>query len=251
MGAHLLLPIFLLLAGCSSSTPAPLAIYAATSLTDAFTELAELFQVQHPNRPVQLHWAGSQVLRLQIEQGAPADVYASANVAHMRTLQARGHVGPESVFAHNTLVVIVPRDRDPSLTTFADLPRAQRIVMGTEDAPVGRYARQVMHKAEERLGADFARRVRSQVVSHESNTRQVRAKVALGEADAALVYASDAHGFPAVRTIAIPSPLNVSATYQMGIITGTERAESARAWVDFVTSAPGRTVLSKHGFVLP
>ena len=156
-----------------------------------------------------------------------------------------------AVFAHNALTLIVAHDDAPDLVTFEDLPRAQRLVIGTSQAPVGRYAREMLGRAATELGPKFETDVLARVVSHESNTRLVRAKIALGAADAAIVYVTDALGFEAARAIAIPPKVNVRATYEMGVIIDTDKGETARRWISFVRSDVGRSVLSAHGFGLP
>ena len=136
--AALVLLAHLLLAGCSrgEAETATLRVFAASSLSDAFEELAQAFEKANPDTKVSLVFAGSQVLRLQIEQGAPASVFASANTEHVRALARTGRAQGAQVFAHNELVVIVPRDNPAGIHRFEELPRARRLVIGTETVPV-------------------------------------------------------------------------------------------------------------------
>ena len=251
MRGPLLISIIAALLGCSSPKGDVLDVYAATSLTDAFEALARSFEESHPGARVKLHFAGSQVLRLQIEHGAPADVYASANVAHVDALRAQGRMGSSTVIAYNTLTLITPHEAAPHLATFADLPRARRLVVGTPQTPVGRYAREMLQKADQHMGPGFAQKVASRVVSHETNTRLVRAKVALGEADAAIVYATDVLGFDGVRAVSIPPTINIRAAYEMGVVTDTAQKDLATRWMTFVAGPTGRSTLSFHGFAQP
>jgi len=236
--------------GSGGSGPAELHVYAASSLTDAFRDLEPMFEAAHPDVDVSLTFAGSQVLRLQIEQGADADVYASANPEHMQTLVEEDRVREGKVFAHNELVVIVPADDPAGIESFADLPKATRIVLGTENVPVGRYAREALNLAEERrFGAGFEESVMAHVVSEETNVRLARAKVELGEADAAIVYLTDASGSDRLRVIHVPEDVNVRADYLIGVVSGSSHLEAAEQWIDFLTSPEGRSVLEARGFV--
>ncbi len=236
--------------GCRRDAPAPAAlqVLAASSLTEGFTALAQAFERAHPGARVALTFAGSQVLRLQIEQGAPADVFASANPAHLDALVAGGQAQAPRTFARNGLVIIVPPGNPAQVHSLADLARAQRLVLGTPEVPVGRYARQVLAKADARLGAGFADRVLARVVSAESNVRLVRAKVAMGEADAALVYRTDAVG-AGVTAIPLPDAVNVQARYPQAVLTGARSPALAQQWVDFVGSPAGQAILATHGFL--
>ncbi len=202
--------------GCDSARDQPgrvaLTVLAASSLTEAFQDLERDFEAAHPNVDVQLTFAGSQVLRLQIQQGAKVDVFASANESHMQALVATGHLAAPRVFAQNELVLIVPPSNPAGIHTFADLGTASRIVIGSSNVPVGIYTRQVFERAASALGDAFVARVRQQVVSEENNVRLVRAKVELGEADAAVVYRTDAAASDRVRVVSIPATFNVRAT---------------------------------------
>ena len=224
-----------------------LTIFAASSLTEAFTELARAFASSEGGARPTLAFAGSQVLRLQIEQGARAHVFASANPRHMEALVGAELVATPETFARNELVVIVPRDNPASVRSFDDLPRARRSVVGTPEVPVGSYTRRLLENAAAAYGPDFASTVRAHVVSEESNVRLVRAKVELGEADAAIVYRTDASG--RVLTIPVPPALSVRAEYQIALVGRPPHGETAQRWIAFVRSDEGQRILSEHGFV--
>ncbi len=239
--------------GCEADTPSrpdTLRVLAASSLAESFRDLEVEFERAHPELDVVTSFAGSQVLRLQLEQGARADVLASANEDHLRALREQGLVGASRIFAQNELVVIVPRENPAGIERFEDLPRASRLVLGSEAVPVGEYARRLLSRAAERFGDQFTRRVLSHVVSEESNVRLVRAKVELGEADAALVYRTDAAAAEALRVVPIPEPLGVLARYAIAVVARSAQPSGARAFLDFVLSAPGRRVLAARGFVV-
>jgi molybdate transport system substrate-binding protein len=231
--------------------PGTLNVYAASSLTEAFGELEAAFESAHPDVDVALTFAGSQVLRLQIEQGAPADVFASANVDHMQALVDSGLVRESVVFAHNDLVIIVPPDNPAGIEEIGDLAHAERLVLGTANVPVGRYSREVLRRAAPSHEEGFEAIVMSRVVSEESNVRLARSKVELGEADASIVYRTDAGSSDGVRVIEIPRELNLIADYPIGIVESTGMRAAAEAWMELLGSPEGRAVLGRHGFILP
>jgi len=228
--------------GGPAGSSATLSVFAASSLTDAFTHLAEVYEAAHPGIDVRLSFAGSQTLRLQIEGGAPADVFAAADAEHMDALESQGLVEAPRVFAYNELAVIVPLDNPAGIEEFAGLAAAERLVIGAPDVPVGRYTREMLSRT------SFAGAVLEHVVSEEANVRQVRAKVELGEADAAIVYRTDALASDRVRTVAIPGGVNVRAEYLVAVTTEAENHETAEAWVGLIVSEEGTRVLREHGF---
>lgn len=255
-----LLAMLLLAAACTSGAPEPhvLRVYAASSLTAAFTEIEQAFEAAYDGVDAALAFAGSQVLRLQIEQGAPADVFASATHDHTRALIDARLLRGARPFAANELAVIVPLDNPAGIESYRGLTAAERLVIGTEAVPVGRYARAALSRAAAALGTDFEAAVLARVVSLENNARLVRAKVEIGEADAAIVYRTDAAASARVRTIPIPTGLNVRAEYVIGIVTGGgsrtpagRGAGWAERWVSFVLSPEGRAILDRHGFLTP
>lgn len=231
-----------LLFGCAEgSEREPLLVFAASSLTEAFEALEPAFEAAHPDTDVQLTFAGSQVLRLQIEQGAPASVFASADRAHVDALVAADALHDPQPFARGELALIVPADSP--IERFDQLAEAERIVVGSPSVPVGRYTRTLLERAESTHGRGFVEAIRAHIASEESNVRLVRAKIELGEADAAFVYRTDARD---ARTVPIPPELNVAARYTIGVAPGAP--SEAEAFVAFVRSAEGRAILERHGF---
>lgn len=240
--------------GCKSERSEPtkveLAVFAASSLTEAFRGLERGFEARHPNVDVQLTFAGSQVLRLQIEQGASVDVFASANESHMQSLVASGQIAAPQIFAQNELVIIVPPSNPAGIHTFADLRKPSRIVIGTDNVPVGTYTHQVLDRAAIELGDEYLAKVERHIVSEESNVRLVRAKVEMGEADAAVVYRTDAAASDRVLMVPIPSTFNVRAAYPIGTSTRSAHQGEAQQFVTYVFSPSGREVLRRYGFVM-
>ena len=247
------LPILtlILLSACASNAPRPdsvqLTVFAAASLTDSFGEMATTFEASHPGVDVSLNFAGSNTLRAQIDQGAQADIFASANTKEMDALVASGLAaeGTPQTFLTNRLVVITPTENPAGVSTFDDLTRpGLKLVLAAEEVPVGRYTRQMLDNA----GADFKAMVLANVVSNETDVKQVLAKVQLGEADAGIVYASDAVAAPELPVIEIPSEWNVLAKYPIAALKDAPQPELANEFVAFVLSPDGQTILKKWGF---
>lgn len=248
-----LVAVVVLAPGCGrrSDTRATLSVFAASSLTESFEELERAFERAHPQLDVQLAFAGSQILRVQLEQGARADVFASANEDHVRALSDIGLVADSEIFAVNALVVVVPLDNPAAIERFEQLPRARRLVIGSPEVPVGAYTRALLERARASLGPSFVDQVRARVVSEESNVRLVRAKVELGEADAAIVYRTDAMASTRVRAIPIPKELGGRTGYRIATLARSDELAAARDFVALVRSPAGQEILARHGFVSP
>lgn len=227
-----------------------LVVFEAASLKEAFATLAARFEQDHAGTHVVTNTAGSHELRAQLEHGAVADVFASADQRHMNALATEGLVVGPALFACNEPVVVVRSGLAASLKTFVDLPRAERIVVGAPEVPIGAYTVQIWQKVAAKVGADFAARLQAKVVSHELNVRQVLAKVVLGEADAGIVYRSDAISAKGkVALVEIPQELNVTAAYPIAVLKAAPSPDLARAFIDLVHSPAGATVLREAGFV--
>jgi molybdate transport system substrate-binding protein len=226
-------------------------VSAAASLTSAFPEIAQAYEAAHPDHRVELNFAGSQVLRTQIEQGAPVDVFASADLTHAEALKVAGLVAAYEVFARNRLVVVVPA-RDAKVRQLEDLARSGiKVVVAGAAVPAGRYTTEVLAKlsAPPLFGDDFQTRVRRNVVSEETNVRAVLSKVVLGEADAGFVYSTDAAGAGGkVGIVEIPARENAVAEYAISVVSGSQAVASARSFVAFVVGREGQAILRRHGF---
>ncbi len=235
----------------ASPPPQTLTVFAAASLTDAFKDMARAFETVHPGVTVTLSFAGSQTLRTQIEQGAPADVFASANTKEMSALVSDGDVDRSApqVFLSNKLVVILPADNPAGLQSLGDLARPGiKLVLAAEDVPAGNYARQALDLMDARFGKHYKEQVLANVVSNEEDVKHVVAKVQLGEADAGIVYTSDAVAAQQLKSIEIPADLNVIAAYPIAALAGSSKADLASDFVSYVLSADGQALLEKWGF---
>lgn len=222
-------------------------VFAASSLTEAFEEIAAAFEASHEGANVVLNFAGSSTLSTQIVQGAPADVFASADEAQIKVVaEADLLAGDAQTFAQNRLVVVTPQNSD--IETLLDLAEpGVLLVLAGPDVPAGRYALEVLERLNEIYGADYSERVLANLVSEEANVRQVAAKVQLGEADAAFIYATDAAVLTGVRVIEIPESYNVVARYPIAVLRDSQNPELAQSFVAFVQGA-GQEILAERGF---
>ena len=238
-----------LLCLASTATAQRITVSTASSLTEAFQALAAAFEVRHEGVDVDLALGGSSTLATQIVQGAPVDVFASADEAQMAVVAEAGLLASEPVvFALNRLVVITPPDSP--VRTLEDLAdEGVLLVLAGPEVPAGTYARRALAKMNDRFGDGFAERVLANLVSEETNVRQAAAKVRLGEADAAIVYATDAAVVPGARTIEIPADANVIAEYPIAVLRDAARPTLARAFVELATSEVGRGILARRGFM--
>jgi len=239
---------------CTTASPhaaaKQLIVFEAASLKDAFAKLAPRFEMESGGALLIANAAGSQELRTQIEHGATADVMASADRKQMDALAAQGLVVAPAVFTCNEPVVVVRNGMAATIRTLADLPRADRIVIGVPEVPIGAYTLEILNRAASKLGADFPERVQAKVVSREFNVRQVLAKVVLGEADAAVVYRSDTvRAAGKVAVVTIPPEMNVVAEYPIAALKAAPHADLARRWIELVTSPAGAAALREAGFV--
>ena len=232
-----------------------LTVFAASSLTDAFNDLAAEFEEINPRVDIQFNFAGSPTLRTQLEQGARADIYASADPKQMKLAKEHGIVSAAGqVFARNSLVVITPADNSGMIETAADLKTAGlKLVLAHPEVPAGGYSREVLAAMSDdpAYGAAFGDAVLDNVVSNESNVKQVVAKVELGEADGGIVYGSDVTPSvaPNLRTLEVPDEFNVIAEYPIAVTKEARNTRAAEAFIDFVLSSQGQAVLEKWGFL--
>jgi molybdate transport system substrate-binding protein len=229
-------------------------VFAAASLTDSFNELKTEFVRRNPGTEVEFQFAGSPALRTQLEQGARADVFASADVPNMNMALQNGVVQDAGkLFVRNSLVIITPKNNPARITAPADLRKnGIKLVLAAPEVPVGNYSRQsfALMDKDPAFGTGFADAVLGNVVSNESNVKQVVAKVQLGEADAGVVYGTDvtADVTNDLTQVAIPANLNVIAEYPIALTKSPANTSVAAAFVAFVTSADGQAILKKYGF---
>jgi molybdate transport system substrate-binding protein len=237
----------------ATAAPRTLTVFAAASLTGAFTEIGKAFEAANPGVTVDFNFAGSQTLSTQLTQGAAADVFASANHTEMDKVVAANLAQKDAPkdFLTNKLVVILPKDNPANLQTLQDLTKSGlKLVLADATVPAGKYARQILDNMSKdpSFGIDFGKKVLANVVSNETDVKQVVAKVQLGEADAGIVYISDSIAAPELKTIEIPANFNVIAKYPIAALTNAPQSELASEFIAYVLSADGQAILKKWGF---
>ena len=230
-----------------------LTVFAAASLTDAFETIGQELESEHPDLSITYNFGGSQALVTQLQEGAEADVFASANVAQMTAAREAELIAGDAVpFVDNRLAIVTPANNPAGIDSPADLGNEGiLLVLAQPEVPAGRYARESVCKMGtdvETYGLGFADRVAANVVSEEEDVRDVLAKVALGEADAGIVYVSDvATAADQVRVIDIPDEVNVVATYPIAAIAGGDEV-LASAFIGYLLSDEGQASLGSFGF---
>jgi molybdate transport system substrate-binding protein len=237
--------------GGGSESGGQISVFAASSLTDAFDEIKESFEKQNPSTEVRLNFAGSSTLLTQLQQGAPADVFASADEEKMNTALGDGLVEDPQDFVTNELVVIVPEGNPAGIEQLEDLAKpGLRLVLAEASVPVARYSQEVLEKANAWYGPGFAQRVLSNIASREADVKAAANRVSVGDADATFVYRSDITSAleERVRVSEIPPDLNVVATYPIARTTSSSNPELAGEWVTFVSSEEGERILKEWGF---
>ncbi len=259
VAVSLLVIAALLVAGCTTTIEAPeettLTVFTAASLTGAFTDIGKAYEAQNKGVNVELVFDGSQALRTQIEQGANVDIFVSASTKHMQALQDGGFMNNSTVvpFLENNLALIVPADNPAGIKGLADLNRSGvKLVIGTKDVPFGDYTRQMLENlaADPAYGPAYRDAVMGNVISEETAVSSVVPKLALGEADAAIVYKSDVSkdDLDKVTRLDIPAVYNVKATYPLGILAESPSKTEAESFIAFVRGPDGSAILTEYGF---
>jgi molybdate transport system substrate-binding protein len=229
-----------------------LTVLAASSLTDAFGELAETFEEQNPATEVRASYESSSTLLTQIQQGAPADVFAPAAQEEMDEAAKDGLVaGKPEVLVKNREVVIVPAENPANIQTLRDVAKpGVRLVLVEDGVPAADYALEILSKANTEYARGFERDVLANVVSREADVRASVNRVVVRDADATFGYVSDYT--PDVRdraeVVPIPPDLIIVATYPIAALKDARNPALAREWMDLVTSEEGQRVLEKWGF---
>ncbi len=231
-----------------------LTVFTAASLTGAFGEIGQMFE-NETGISVAFNFDGSQALRTQLENGAYADVFASANMKQMNAVLDEGLMTNSSIaiFTENKLSLIVPKGNPAKITNLSDLARpGLKIVMGTKDVPVGDYALQIIARLgnDSAYGPDYKTRVLANVISQETTVNYVVTKVALGEADVGFAYISDITEdlSSKVEKIDIPDEYNIIAEYPMGILLESKYPLESQEFLNLVMSDEGKAVMEKYGF---
>jgi molybdate transport system substrate-binding protein len=235
----------------SSPGAAELTIYAAASLKAPLDAIQTAYEAAHPGTTLTIALDSSAALRTQIEQGAPADIFLSADTSNPKKLVDAGLANVSVVFAGNRLSIVVPATNPARLATPADLARAGvHIIAAGDEVPISVYAGQLI----DRLAglpdypADFAASYAANTVSREDNVKAVIAKIELGEGDAGIVYATDAKASSQVTVVAIPADANVAASYAGLVLKSSSQAAAGMAFLDWLVGPGGQSILASFGF---
>jgi len=243
----------LLCGPADAQTPRAILVFAGASLTEAFDEIGTAF-TKKTGVPVTFHYAGADALATQIEAGAPADVFASANEKQLKMVAAAGLLaGPSAVFARNAILLITPK-HDAAVTRIADLAKPDvKVVLEAPSVPDGMYARMAfgMLSGHDGYPSDFPAAVEKNVSSDEMDITAVTTKVALGEADAGVVFTTSMTPSVAGQLNAIPFPVQPDVEYPIAAVKNDHPVPAAQAFVDFVLSPAGQAILRRHGFAAP
>ncbi len=232
-----------------------LTVFAASSLTDGFNEIKAAFEKANPGVTIAYSFGASNTLATQLSQGAPADIFASANATQMNVaITAKRIAGKPRTFAKNRLVLIVPADNPAKITSLKDLAKSGiKLVIAAKGVPVRDYTETMLGKLAKisDYGTDYQTAFMKNVVSEEANVRQVSAKVSLGEADAGFVYRSDVTPDIAskVSIIQIPDSVNTLATYPIAVTDNSANPDLAKKYIDYVLSDEGQKILVKWNFI--
>jgi molybdate transport system substrate-binding protein len=238
-----------------SATSVELTVDAAASLKDAMAAIATAYATAAPGTTLTVSSDSSATLRTQIEQGAPADAFLSADAKNPQVLVDAGLTdGGITSFASNRLTIVVPPDNPASISTPADLARpGVKIVAAGDEVPITKYATQVVKNLGGLPGYphDYAAAYAANVVSREDNVRSVVAKIELGEGDAGIVYVTDAAASKAIKTIDLPPAANVVAMYVGVVVRSSAHPREAKAFLDWLVGSGGQAILASIGFRPP
>jgi len=269
--AAVALGVALLVGGCSGEEPPPqqapqgpnaspttLTVYAASSLKASLTELTHLWEddsIVHGGSTLAISTDSSAALETKIEQGAPADVFLSADTSNPKKLVDKGLADGGAVnFAGNVLTIIVPTANPAGISSPADLAKSGlKVIAAGDDVPITKYATQAVANLAKLSGypTDFVARYTANIASKEDNVKAVVTKIELGEGDAGIVYVTDAKASTKVTPIPIPNEANVPATYAGAVVKASPNAADAHAFLDRVNGPEGQAILASFGFLPP
>lgn len=266
LSVSILLVFILALAGCSSPTPtaspslapttAPqnisLKIFAPSSLTDAAKDITTAYEAANPGVKLAIEFGHTPTQRLQFTQGASGDIFITASQKDMNDAITDTTVtqGANKVFATNQLVVILPANNPGNVQTLQDLAKpGLRLLVAVVDTPIGKVTLDMLAKMDKQFGAGFKDKVVANVVSNESGVKPIVSKIKLGEADAGIVYVTDAVSAPELKTISIPAELNMVMQLNVAPLAKAANPDHAAKFTAYLVSTEGQAILKKWGFL--
>lgn len=239
------------LSGCASPTTEQITAFVAANATDPFNTFIKTYENSHQNVKVLASYAGTQILETQIEQGAQVDLFLSADLVHMEKLKQEGIIDQYYPVSRTHPVLVVPKHNSAGIHTLQDLGSKQmKLIIGTDTVPIGKYTRQIFKKASAGYGPDFEKQAMSHVVSFETDVKQVLQKVALGEADAGIVYRTDVSQELAkkVTLIEIPSQYNVIGMNYVAVPLKAPHPKMGQELLKLMLSKEGQGVFAEFGY---
>lgn len=249
----------LMLAGCGSSNASSgshttkLTVFAAASLNKVFPQIASAFQKNHAGVQFTFSFAGSDTLTTQIEQGAPANIFAGASTKYGDELAGKGLIDTPQIFATNKLILILPTANPAHITSLKDLTKpGLKIVIGDPTVPIGTYTRKVLANLDAVYGPSYASSVLKNVVSEALEVTSVVSSVELGDADAGFVYVTDANNAGSqVTRLDLPAAAQAVASYPIAVVKDSQNATTGRQFVTFMMGAQAQALLRNAGFGPP
>lgn len=230
-----------------------LLVFGAASLRSVLADAEAAYEAASPGVQVTVSTDSSAALATQIQEGAPADVFLSADTKNPQALADGGFVAGAPVdFAGNELTVIVPKDNPAGLASPADLAKPGiKVIAAGDEVPITKYATQLVANLAKQAGypADFEAAYVANIASREDNVKAIVAKVELGEGDAGIVYVTDAAATDKVDALDVPADANVPATYAGVVVKASKHADAALAFLDWFAGPEGQAILADHGFL--
>jgi molybdate transport system substrate-binding protein len=237
----------------TSAAPAALTIYGAASLKGVLDKVNAAYKTANPGTTLTISTDSSATLETQIEQGAPADVFLSADTTNPKKLVDKGLAAGDAVtFAGNKLTIIVPTANPAGIKTPTDIAKTGvKVIAAGDEVPITKYATQLVANLAKEAGypTDFVAKYTANIASKEDNVKAIVAKIELGEGDAGIVYVTDAKASTKVMTIDVPDTANVPATYDGVVVKASRNATAAKAFLDWFAGPDGQAILSGLGFL--
>jgi molybdate transport system substrate-binding protein len=238
-----------------SVKPVAITIFGAASLKCALDDAKAAYEAANPGSTITVSTDSSSALEMQIEQGAPADVFLSADTTNPRKLVDGGFASGDPInFAGNKLTIIVPKGNPGGITSPADLAKpGLKVIAAGDEVPITKYATQLVKNLAGVAGypADFATKYAANIATKEDNVKAVVSKIELGEGDAGMVYVTDAAASDKIDTVDVPAEANVPATYAGVVVKASQNQDAAQAFLDWLASPAGQAILAKFGFLPP
>jgi molybdate transport system substrate-binding protein len=256
---RVLAPIAIGLALCACSNNSPrstttkLTVLAAASLTNVFPKIGAAFTATHPGVTFTYSFAGTDQLAAQIQQGAPADVFAGASTRYADELASAKQIDPYKIFCTNRLVLIFPASNPAGITSLRDLAtNGVKLVIGAEAVPVGSYTRTVLENLDAMYGADYSKKALANVVSNEDSVTSIVTKVQSGEADAGFVYVTDALAAGSkVKSFTLPKAAQAVASYPIAVVSASTSKTQALVVAEYMLGPVAQHLLRRAGFGPP